>query len=55
MSYGPRESWVKDYMRLMDDEYGDYGFSDDPKPSDEEFAEDWDSVDEDDAEYNSNY
>lgn len=55
MNYGSRESWVKDYMRMMDDEYGDYGFSDDPKPSDEEFAEDWDSVDEDNAEYASNY
>ena len=55
MNYGSRESWVKDYMRMMDDEYGDYGFSDDPKPSDEEFAEDWDSDDEDNAEYASNY
>ena len=46
MSYMSRESWVKDYMRLMDDEYGDYGFCDDPVPSDEEFADDWDSSEE---------
>ena len=46
MSYVSRESWVKDYMRLMDDEYGDYGFCDDPVPSYEEFADDWDSSEE---------
>ncbi len=46
MNHNTRESWVKDYMRMMDDEYGDYGFCDDPKPSDEEFAEDWDTDEE---------
>lgn len=46
MSYVSRESWAKDYMRLMDDEYGDYGFCDDPVPSYEEFADDWDSSEE---------
>ena len=25
-----REEWYKDYMRMMDEEYGDYGFVDDP-------------------------
>lgn len=49
MNYGSRESWVKDYMRLMDDEYGDYGFCDDPVPSYEEFADDWDSSEENDT------
>lgn len=25
-----REEWYEDYMRIMDEEYGDYGFKDDP-------------------------
>jgi hypothetical protein len=25
-----REEWYEDYMRIMDEEYGDYGFVDDP-------------------------
>ena len=30
MNGSSREEWYEEYMRIMDDEYGDYGFKDDP-------------------------
>ena len=30
MDGSSREEWYEDYMRIMDEEYGDYGFKDDP-------------------------
>ena len=30
MNGSSREEWYEDYMRIMDEEYGDYGFRDDP-------------------------